>query len=279
MPSATRASGFPGNRVKALLRDGRPAFGVFATIPSVAIVQIMAASGLDWVLIDMEHGAIDHATAHAMIAATTGTRLVPIVRVAGTSAEHAKRPLDLGAMGINFPMTTRPEDAVTSARAVRYPPAGDRAWGPFLAPFHWGLSMRDYIDTADDEILTVITIEDAGALAHIDTVLATPGIDVAVIGPSGDQHGVQGAHRSSRLSGAGGDVRGEDPRQRRGHGRPGANARQNQRDDRPRLSLFGRWRGWTASAPWHRRRSGGRRPRLTRRCCRRGAEHDVGRSF
>lgn len=183
MPSTTRLSGFQGNRIKTLLRDGRPAFGVFATIPSVAIVQIMAASGLDWVLIDMEHGAIDHATAHAMIAATTGTRLVPIVRVAGTSAEHAKRPLDLGAMGINFPMTTRPGDAVTAARAVRYPPVGDRAWGPFLAPFHWGLSMQDYVDTADDEILTVITIEDAEALAHIDAVLATPGIDVAVIGP------------------------------------------------------------------------------------------------
>jgi 4-hydroxy-2-oxoheptanedioate aldolase len=65
----------------------------------VAIVQIMAASELDWVLIDMEHGAIEYATAHAMIAATTGTRLVPIVRVAGTSAEHAKRPLDLGRWG------------------------------------------------------------------------------------------------------------------------------------------------------------------------------------
>jgi len=183
MSSPAHPSGSPVNRVKALLRDGRPACGMFATIPSVATVQIMAASGLDWVLIDMEHGAIDHATAHAMIAATTGTRLVPIVRVAGTSAEHAKRPLDLGAMGINFPMTTRPEDAVTAARAVRYPPAGDRAWGPFLAPFHWGLSMRDYIDTADDAILTVITIEDVGALACIDDVLATPGIDVAVIGP------------------------------------------------------------------------------------------------
>lgn len=183
MAPTTHSSGFPGNRVKALLRAGRPAFGVFATIPSVAIVQIMAASGLDWVLIDMEHGAVDYATAHAMIAATTGTRLVPIVRVAGTSVEHAKRPLDLGAMGINFPMTTRPQDAVTSARAMRYPPAGDRAWGPFLAPFHWGLSMQSYIDTADEEILTVITIEDAAALAQIDDVLATPGIDVAVIGP------------------------------------------------------------------------------------------------
>ena len=74
MAPTTHSSDFPGNRVKALLRAGRPAFGVFATIPSVAIVQIMAASGLDWVLIDMEHGAIDYATAHAMIAATTGTR-------------------------------------------------------------------------------------------------------------------------------------------------------------------------------------------------------------
>ena len=55
--------------------------------------------------------------------------------------------------------------------------------GAFFAPFHWGLSMREYLDAADDEILTIITIEHADALTHIEEVLATPGIDVAVIGP------------------------------------------------------------------------------------------------
>ncbi|HWK45632.1 MAG TPA: aldolase/citrate lyase family protein [Stellaceae bacterium] len=171
------------NRVKALLREGRPAFGVIATIPSVQTVQIMARSGLDWMLIDMEHGAIDAGTAHAMIAATTGTPLVPMVRVAATSTLAAKLPLDLGAMGINFPMITRREDAVAAVRAMRYPPEGERFWGPFLAPFRWGVSMREYLDVADDEVLTIATIEHVDALRTIHEVLATPGLDVAVIGP------------------------------------------------------------------------------------------------
>jgi 2-keto-3-deoxy-L-rhamnonate aldolase RhmA len=67
------------NRVKSLWREGRTALGAIATIPSVQTVQIMARSGLDWILIDMEHGAIDAGTAHAMIAATSGTPLVPHV--------------------------------------------------------------------------------------------------------------------------------------------------------------------------------------------------------
>src|SRR5439155_26085969 len=77
------------NRLKALWREGRTALGVIATIPSVQTIQIMARSGLDWVLIDMEHGAIDAGTAHAMIAATAGTPLVPLVRVAAGTPWHA----------------------------------------------------------------------------------------------------------------------------------------------------------------------------------------------
>jgi 4-hydroxy-2-oxoheptanedioate aldolase len=52
---------------------------------------------------------------------------------------HAKVPLDLGAMGICFPMTTRRLDAESAVKAVRYPPLGDRHWGPFYAPLRWNL--------------------------------------------------------------------------------------------------------------------------------------------
>jgi 4-hydroxy-2-oxoheptanedioate aldolase len=91
------------NRLKALWRKGTTTLGAIATIPSVQTIQVMARSGLDWVIIDMEHGAIDAGTAHAMIAATSGTSMVPLVRVASASAWHAKLPLDLGALGYVFP--------------------------------------------------------------------------------------------------------------------------------------------------------------------------------
>ena len=135
----------PLNRLKALWREGGTALGAIATIPSIQTVQIMARAGLDWILIDMEHSAIDAEMAHAMIAATAGTPLVPLVRVADGSNWQARLPLDLGALGICFPMTTTRAAAEAVVRAVRYPPLGERLWGPFYAPPRWGLSMREYL--------------------------------------------------------------------------------------------------------------------------------------
>ena len=89
----------PLNRLRALWAEDRCALGAIATIPSVQTVQILAASGLDFIIIDMEHGPIGPAEAHAMIAATQGTSLVPLARVAATTPWHAKVPLDLGVMG------------------------------------------------------------------------------------------------------------------------------------------------------------------------------------
>jgi 4-hydroxy-2-oxoheptanedioate aldolase len=143
----------------------------------------MARSGLDWILIDMEHGPIDAGAAHAMIAATSGTPLVPLVRVVAATPWHAKLPLDLGAMGICFPMTTRRPDAEAVARAVRYPPEGDRFWGPFYAPLRWDVSMREYLDRANDEVLAIGTIEHIDALEGIRDVVSTPGLDLVFIGP------------------------------------------------------------------------------------------------
>ena len=138
------------NRVKQMWRDKRPTFGAIATIPSVQTVQIMAGA-LDWIIVDLEHGPIDLTTAHAMIVATSGTSCVPLARIADNQPHLAKAPMDIGALGINFPMICSAEDAARSVRSVRYPPAGERLWGPFHAPFRWGQSMPHYMACADDD--------------------------------------------------------------------------------------------------------------------------------
>jgi len=173
------------NRLRELWARGACACGVIATIPSVQTVQLMARSGLDFMIIDMEHGPIDLPSAHAMITATGGTPLVPLVRVGGKDAWHAKAPLDLGAMGVCFPMTSTPADAQAIVKAVRYPPAGERLWGPFFAPARWNLTMADYLAQADDEVLAIGVLESIDALDHVAAIARTPGLDVVFIG-SGD---------------------------------------------------------------------------------------------
>jgi 4-hydroxy-2-oxoheptanedioate aldolase len=173
----------PLNRLRKLWREGRPTFGAIATIPSIQTVQIMARSGFDWMIVDLEHGPIDLGSAHGMITATSGTPCVPMVRIAANEPWLAKAPMDIGALGINFPMVCHREDAERAVRSVRYPPRGDRLWGPFHAPFRWGVSMPDYMATADDDMICMITIEHVEAVTRIDEIMAVPGIDIAVIGP------------------------------------------------------------------------------------------------
>lgn len=176
------AAAKPLNRLRAQLRERKPVFGAIATMPSVQAVQIMANSGLDWVIVDLEHGAIDLVAAHAMIVATAGTACTPLARIADNQPHLAKAPMDLGAFGINFPMVCSAEEATRAARSVRYPPKGERLWGPFHAPFRWGMPMPDYMAVADDEMICMITIEHAKAVERIDEIMAVGGIDAAVIG-------------------------------------------------------------------------------------------------
>lgn len=171
----------PLHRLKQQWREGRPTFGAIATIPSIQLVRIMAQS-LDWIIVDLEHGPIDLGTAHGMIMATAGTPCLPLVRVAANEPWLAKAPMDIGAMGINFPMISSAADAEKAVRSLRYPPAGERLWGPFHAPFRWNVSMSDYMAGADDDMICMITIEHVDAVNRIDEIMAVPGIDVAVIG-------------------------------------------------------------------------------------------------
>jgi 4-hydroxy-2-oxoheptanedioate aldolase len=171
------------NRVKELWESGSPAFGALVTMPSPQVVQVLSRSGFDFLLIDLEHGPIDLASAHSMIVATAGTPAVPMARIAANIGWLAKPLLDAGALGICVPMVCSKDEAEAAARAVRYPLGGERMWGPFFAPLRWDLPMQDYMRAADADVVSMITIEHADAIERIDEIVEAAGVDVAIIGP------------------------------------------------------------------------------------------------
>ena len=171
------------NHLRTMLNEGKTMVGAIVTMPSPQVMQVMARAGLDWLLIDMEHGPIDLATAHSMILATSGTTAAPMARIAANVPWLAKPLIDAGAVGIAVPMVGSKAEAEAAGRALRYPPAGDRMWGPFYAPMRWGMPMRDYMLAADDALLSIITIEHADAVERIDEIAEAQGVDIAVIGP------------------------------------------------------------------------------------------------
>ncbi len=170
------------NKAKRRLRDGHAIVGAALTIPSPAAAQIWARSKIDLLAIDMEHSPIDIGTAHDMIVATQGTDAAPIVRVPSRLPWLVQPVLDAGAAGVVFPMVDTAEHAAAAVRSMRYPPEGDRGWGPFFSPLRWGVPMSDYVAAANDQLLTCVLIERRTAVENIREIVAVPGIDLVIIG-------------------------------------------------------------------------------------------------
>ncbi len=171
------------NHLKSQLAAGVSTFRAIVTVPSLAVVQTLASAGVDWLILDLEHAAVGPDVLHGMIAATAGTCTTPLVRLPWSSPWQAKLPLDLGAMGIVFPMIGSRRDAENAVHAVKYPPEGGRLWGPFYAPMRWGMAMPDYMAAANANVLAIATIEDPAGIENIDAIVDTPGLDLAFIGP------------------------------------------------------------------------------------------------
>jgi 4-hydroxy-2-oxoheptanedioate aldolase len=150
------------------------------TIPSAAVTQALAASGADGVIVDMEHGAVDHGSAHAMIAATQGFDCAPLVRIAENRESEVKRALDLGAEGIVFPLVRTAEDARRAVSAMRYPPEGTRGFGPFLAQSRWGTTLPGYRPRITGQLVCCLLIETRDAVDNIEEICAVDGIDLIV---------------------------------------------------------------------------------------------------
>ncbi len=150
------------------------------TIPSPIVTQALAAAGADALIIDMEHGAIDHAQAHAMIAAVAGTGCAPLVRVPEIDETVVKRVLDLGAEGICFPLVRSVEDAKRAVASMKYPPGGSRTFGPFLAANHFGETLLSYGKAVEDRLVCMLLIETADAVEVIEDIVKVEGIDVII---------------------------------------------------------------------------------------------------
>jgi 4-hydroxy-2-oxoheptanedioate aldolase len=119
------------------------------------------------------------------IAAIRQGGAAPVVRVPVGEFATVSRVLDFGAEGIIAPMINTEADARALAAAAKFPPFGERSWGPHRATTLAGLSDQSvYLREANDHIVTLAMIETRTALKNLDAIIATPGIDGVFLGPS-----------------------------------------------------------------------------------------------
>lgn len=169
------------NRLKALWAKGRPAINGWLSIGNPFTAEIMAAQGYDSLTIDAQHGALDYAAALPMLQAVRASGVVPMVRVPWCEPGVIMKMLDAGAYGIICPMVNTAAQAADFVSALRYPPLGQRSFGPTRANFSAG---ANYAAEANGEILAFAMIETKEAMASLEAIAATPGLDGLYIGPA-----------------------------------------------------------------------------------------------
>ena len=167
--------------LRTSIAQGRATLGYLVTTPSPQIVQALARTGVDWLMIDTEHAPIGIESVAAMVAATAGTPVTPIVRVPAARPEMVKPVLDCGALGVVFPQIATRAEADATVQAVRCAPTGQRGYGPTYAALRWGLPNLEYLKAANDAVLNVVLIESQAGVDALDDILTVRGLDVVAV--------------------------------------------------------------------------------------------------
>ena len=170
------------NRLRDIWATGQPALNGWLGIPSSHSAEVMSHIGFDSLTVDLQHGAIDYAGALIALTAISTTPVVPLARPTALDPPQIMKLLDAGAYGIVCPMIDTPEDARRLVEACRYPPIGQRSFGPTRAAMSQGPNYTT--EEANREIVVFGQVENPLSLSNLDAILATEGLDGVYVGPS-----------------------------------------------------------------------------------------------
>lgn len=168
------------NPLKEKWNAGIPTINGWCSIGNSFTAEIMASQGFDSVSVDAQHGALDYSAALPMIQAIDGKGMLPMARVPWREPGIIMKMLDAGAMGIICPMINTRAEAEEFVSYMRYPPHGQRSYGPTRA----AVAMPGYGVAANDEVLALAMIETAEGMENLEAIAATPGLDGIYVGPA-----------------------------------------------------------------------------------------------
>ena len=165
--------------LRTAIDERRSAVGMFAMLDGAAGARILAHLGYDFIVFDLQHGAVDLRGIEAALAGVKGTDCTPIARVAARRPDQIEWVLDLGAQGVVVPMVNSAEEARLATDACRYPPRGRRSVAALRNVLQRG---SDYMHESNDDVVCIIQIEHIEAVERLDEILAVEGIDAVLPG-------------------------------------------------------------------------------------------------
>lgn len=170
-------------RLRRKLAADEPTFGLWIGLEAPAVTEIAVALGLDWVVIDAEHGLFDWKEIAEHLRATARSHAVALVRLAELNGGAIKRALDLGADGVVIPWVETAEQLRQAVAFARYPIEGVRGIGAERATV-WGQALAEHTAEANDHVLVVPIIETVRSVANLPEMLMVDGVELFQFGPA-----------------------------------------------------------------------------------------------
>jgi 2-dehydro-3-deoxyglucarate aldolase/4-hydroxy-2-oxoheptanedioate aldolase len=171
------------NPVKNKLQSGKKTAGAFLQTLSPVSAEILAASGFDWLIVDLEHSPCSYENLQAHLQAMNGSGVVPFTRAPWNDAVAIKRILDTGVMGVLIPYVNNRKEAEAAVAACKYPPQGIRGVAGSPRAAGYTRNMKEYLGSANDEVVVMIAVETMEAVENLDDILEVDGLDGIFIGP------------------------------------------------------------------------------------------------
>ena len=171
------------NKFKRALKEGRPQIGIWSSLSSHIVAEVLAHAGFDWVLLDTEHSPNELPMVQAQLHAMVGGTATPVVRPAWNDMVLIKRYLDVGAQSLLLPYVQNEEEAKNAVRYTRYPPQGVRGVAGSTRSSGYG-RIKDYFKRVHDELCLLVQVETRKAIANLDAIAAAEGVDGIFIGPN-----------------------------------------------------------------------------------------------
>ena len=165
---------------RSTLQQAAPLNGIWRIIPSSQITEILALAGMEFQILDREHGAYDYDSLLADITACQLHGCVPFVRVRGTDGIEVQRCLDLGAEGLVFPQLGNLAEFETAALMMDHAPTGTRGFNPFVRAYDYGSKAGKA--SSSEPPLFIPIVEKLSAVDDLDRILKIDRIDIVYIG-------------------------------------------------------------------------------------------------
>jgi len=170
-------------KLRGKLRSDQPVYGMWVTLESGSITEMAVALGLDWIVIDAEHGHLDWRDILGHVRATVRSDTVALVRIAELNIGLIKRALDIGADGVMVPWIETAEQLDCAIRYAQYPREGVRGIGVERAT-GWGQCLQQHTQEANDHVLVVPIIETVTAGRNIRELCECNGCELFFFGPA-----------------------------------------------------------------------------------------------